>query len=199
MEVFASTSPSYLLLQSLDKANAYLDGKYKSELVTKCKQIATVKSTLSSVGYEFIGNEPLKMTFCAKKYGYTGDELARILESENVFCEFFDPDFLVMMFTPQSGDDIQKVCDILLKIPKKTEISSVAPSMAKPLLAVNPTDAIFSISESVLVDECVGRVLADASVSCPPAIPIVSCGEQIEKDAAQVLKYYGINRLNVIK
>ena len=52
------------------------------------------------------GNEPLKLTLKPKAYGYTGTELAGILQEKNIICEFYDPDYVVMMLSYENGDGV---------------------------------------------------------------------------------------------
>lgn len=40
-------------------------------------------------------------------------------------------------------------------------------------------------------ERCLGRVLADFAVSCPPAVPIAVCGERLDEDALRAFRYYG--------
>ena len=54
-------------------------------------------------------------------------------------------------------------------------------------------------SEKVPVEKALGQVLATPTVSCPPAIPIVLCGEKIDAQAIECFKYYGIDFCQVIK
>ena len=42
-------------------------------------------------------------------------------------------------------------------------------------------------------------LFAAATVSCPPAVPVIACGERVGEDAPAVLQYYGIDTLNVIR
>ena len=41
------------------------------------------------------------------------------------------------------------------------------------------------------VHECRGKVLASSAASCPPAVPIVVCGEIIDEQAIRLFDYYG--------
>ena len=41
--------------------------------------------------------------------------------------------------------------------------------------------------------------LALANVSCPPAVPIVMCGEEIDEAAQEALRRCGIEEVTVIK
>ena len=58
---------------------------------------------------------------------------------------------------------------------------------------------MFSKSIELPIEECKGKILATPTVSCPPAIPIVVCGESIDENAIKAFKYYGIKKCNIIK
>ena len=57
---FASTSPSYLILQSLDYINGYVDEKYKERLNRFLGEADKYKEELEGYGYSFEGDERLK-------------------------------------------------------------------------------------------------------------------------------------------
>lgn len=196
--LFASTSPSYLILQSLDYANYYIANGYRERLKSYIDKISELKNNLKINGYSIIGKEPLKLTIEAKKYGYTGIELAKIL-SDEIICEFYDPDYLVMMLTPENGEDVLKIIEeTLLNIPKKEKINAKPTALSKPIKRISPREALFSLGKDLPVKDCKGLVLSSPTVSCPPAIPIVVCGEEIDENAIELFKYYGIKDCNVI-
>ncbi len=195
MSLFASTSPSYLILQSLDKANVILDNDFRSNLNDTLKSISELKQSITQSGYTVIGDEPLKLTIFAKDYGYTGNELASILENENIVCEFFDPDFVVMMFSYQtSTKDINYLKSKLKSIPKLNAINERPPILKHPQMLIRPNIALMSPFVITDVKEAEGKILASASVNCPPAIPIVTCGELIDDSAVRCFEYYGIKK-----
>ena len=101
LALFGSTSPSYLILQSLDFVNKYISEGYSDLLSQYWKKIEEFKKTLTNKGFSLVGNEPLKITISAKNYGYTGKEIADFLEKQNIYPEFYDDDFVVFMFTPE--------------------------------------------------------------------------------------------------
>lgn len=200
MSLFASTSPSYLILQSLDGVNPYLDGDFREELAVCTQAVKGLKAKLEDKGYSLMGHEPMKVTISTKSYGYMGYEIADILAKKNIICEFADPDYIVFMFsTMTKARDTERLCEALLSIPKKDAIEEKAPTIEVPEAVMTVREAVFSPSVVLSVDECEGRVLASENVSCPPAIPIVVCGERIDKSAIEVLKYYGITECRVIK
>lgn len=199
LSLFGSTSPSYLILQSLDAANKYISDGYKEKLAEFLKSVDALKKTLVENGYTLCGNEPLKITIKAKEYGYYGYEIADLLEEKNIFCEFSDKDFIVFMLTPEIGNDVKKLENVLISIQKKEKICESAPEFVLPEKAINIKDAVFCESETISVKESESRILATANVACPPAVPIVVCGEKIDKKAVECFEYYGINNITVIK
>ena len=199
MALFASTSPSYLILQSLDQANAYLADGYREKLKDAVQAWNRVKDSLKEAGWVLTGQEPLKLTILPKARGYTGEELAELLETQNIFCEFADPDHLVLMLPVEFGDSLPGMVEAaLLAIPKRTAVSSGAPALHRAEAVLSPHEALFRPSRMVSIREALGKIMADPTVSCPPAIPVVSCGERIEQWAVDAMDYYGINRVRVI-
>ena len=126
MEIFGSTSPSYLMLQSLDRCNAYLADGYPEKLASVIEKVDTVKKALWEQGWEVMDGDPLKLTVFTGKMGYTGEEAAEILRENGVECEFADLDAVVLMATPENSDrDFEKVISALTSLPKREEIQTV--------------------------------------------------------------------------
>ena len=199
LALFGSTSPSYLILQSLDGANpglAWLADRLK-EFVPR---VNAVKKKLTEQGFVLYGQEPLKITLSAKPYGYTGQELSRCLLERNIVSEFADPDFLVLMLTPENGQAaLDAVETALLTVPRRTPISEKPPVFSPCQRVCSTREAMLSPMETVPVAESEGRILAAATVGCPPAVPIVVSGERIDAHAVRCFQYYGITHCSVMK
>ena len=199
LQLFGSTSPSYLIMEALDGANAYLADGYSEKLSAFAEKVQEMKARLAAQGYTLQGDEPMKVTIAAKSYGYTGEELAAVLLRENIVCEFADRDFVVLMLTPEIGEEgLQRLENALCAVPKKAAIEELPPAFhaCTPIMSVR--EAMLSPSETVTVEESIGRVLAAASVGCPPAVPMVVCGERIDAEAAKCFAYYGIKTCAVV-
>ena len=193
MSLFSSTSPSYLILESLDLANKYLLDGFEKDLSILQKELKLLKQYLTEKGYELIGDEPLKLTIHTKAYGYTGHEIYKLLEEKDIICEFADKDYLVMMFSTQNPpSDFEKVKNILTEIPRKESITTIPPESFIPKSAMSPRKALFIPSVKRQVKDCLGKVLCSVSISCPPAIPFIVCGEIINEKAIKLLEYYGV-------
>ena len=199
MELFGSTSPSYLILESLDLCNAELTSGYAERIADFALRMAEFKAKLNTGGYYLSGNEPFKVTIDAKKHGYLGTELAHALEAAGIYPEFSDPDYLVLMLTPDSSASLDRIAEALLGIEKRERITDAPPTPSRPVRAILPRDAMLSATEQVSTADAEGRILATASVGCPPAIPIAVSGEIIDEATRRAFEYYGITTLSVVK
>ena len=199
LSLFASTSPSYLILQSLDAANRYLADDYGAKLAALSASLNAARAQLAAYGYAVLGDEPLKLTLAPKVIGWRGDELAAHLQSLGMMVEFADPDFVVMMFTPENASAIEALTRALCSLDKRPPISSKPPVLSKPVQRMTPREAVLSPQQRIPVAQAQGRILAAASVNCPPAVPIVVCGEVIDQSAIACFRYYGIKHVYVVK
>ena len=202
LALFGSTSPSYLILQSLDMANAVLASKkYTVSLGKILKKVEACWIKLSACGLRPLQtDEPLKLTLCPREHGYTGIEVAEYLRQSNIECEFADPDFLVLMVTPAITEtDLDRVAEVLCSLPRRDAVTVCPPSLIKPERVLTVREALLSPSEVLPVGECVGRVLAAATVGCPPAVPIAVSGERIGESTVECFRYYGIETCAVVK
>ena len=203
LSLFGSTSPSYLIMESLDAANGYLDGTYRKDLAAFLPKVERLKEKLLERGYTLFGDEPIKITIKTSEYGYSGDELAEFLRESDIECEFSDRDYLVLMLTPQNTDeDLGKIEKALISIDKKEKKepdSLITPTFCLPMYEMSPREAALSPSEMLPLGECIDRICALATVGCPPAVPIVVSGEVIDETAAETLRYYGITECLVVK
>ena len=196
MALFGSTSPSYLILQSLDACNGYLE-HYGEKVRPYLTKMETLKGRLLTHGYRLYGNEPMKLTICTKTYGYRGTELAACLEARGVVCEFADPDYLVLMPTPET--DLSRLEKALLDIPAQPAICEKSPQCVECEQVMSVRQAALSPSRVLPVEQAIGRVLASPSVGCPPAVSIVLCGQRIDRNAAAAMGYYGITHCCVVE
>lgn len=200
LSLFGSTSPSYLILQSLDNANKYIYNGYAERLSEFILSVENIKDLLTAKGFVLSGNEPLKIVLEAKKYGYTGKEISDILEKSNIFSEFSDLDFTVFMVSPETGENgLLRLRDALTSIPKRKSILEAPPKMTDFQASASIREAVFSESEIIDAKDSEGRIFADTNISCPPAVPIIIAGEVISKQTIDAFKYYGIEKCRVIK
>lgn len=200
LSLFGSTSPSYLILQSLDACNRYLADEARPKLAACVRAVEALKADLAAQGWAVAESEPLKVTLHASKRGWRGDALADFLRKSGVECEYADPDDLVLMVSPQnSPEDLEKVRAALAAAGQGSEAPQTPPQMARPRQAMGIRAALLAPAEEVPVAAAAGRVCAAPTVGCPPAVPVVVSGEEISPDAAAVFRYYGIETVRVVR
>ncbi len=198
MALFGSTSPSYLILSSLDLCNQYLANDYEDKLRNCIKNVDKLKIQLQKQGWQVENTEPLKLTLSAPA-NMTGQTLADRLRTKQIECEFADPDYMVCMFTPEVKiETYHQVAEIL---GENTSIYEEKRPMkaVKCEQVISIRQAIFREHEKVKVKEAVGRICASPAVSCPPAIPIVVSGEEVNEAAIEIFEHYGLECLDVVK
>lgn len=203
LAVFASTSPSYLTLASLDLANRYLAEDFCDKYALCLDGIQTLLSRLDALGVSYHRGEPLKITIDAASCGATGVALGEHLRQNGVEAEFCDGDYLVLMVTPENNAAdfarlIGAIESFFEKIEKTPDPLRVFPSVFFPTSQMTIRRALLSPAETVPVDQAEGRIAASPTVSCPPAVPIVVSGEVITKEAIELFRYYGIDTVSVV-
>ncbi len=200
MALFASTSPSYLILQSLDAVNPLLTEGYVNNIMSTSAAVDALREDLRRAQWTPVGNEPLKLTLATKSHGYTGTEVARLLERRNIVCEFADPDYIVFMVTNRVIAAVNAVLrPMLLSTLPKSPVTAQPPILCKPDRVLSPREAMLAPAETLPVEQALGRVLASPGVSCPPAVPILVCGERIDGPAVEAFRYYGIEQVAVVR
>ena len=200
LSVFASTSPSYLILQSLDICNRVLADGYKELLDTTVRRVDRLKSELAGLGFSIYKSEPLKIVIETKKAGYRGTELAELLRKDKLEFEFCDDDYIVAMITPDTREiDFDRLLCAMSKIEIKAPIADIPiyPKKAKKVISLR--DAIFCENETVDLSSALGRICASPTVACPPAVPVVMSGELVGESEIALLKRYGIEKIDVVK
>lgn len=201
LRLFASTSPSYLTLCSLDLANAELENGYADRIRATAKEVDELRSELGENGVLTVGNEPLKLTLDCHFFGYLGTRVAQILREKNIECEFADNRYAVLMISPENTSaELDLLRSVLLSIEKKTPIFADAPTVsAKGARACSIREAVLAPHETVKVENALGRICGAPAVSCPPAIPIAVSGEVIDQNTVELLRFYGIESIEVLK
>lgn len=216
LALFGSTSPSYLILQSLDKCNQILSEGYPLRLLQCCSHLTRLRQELNEAvaakhcpGPLALESEPLKVTLDAAVLGLSGTELAEKLRAAKIECEYADPRYLVLMFTPDNPpQDFERLTAAVLRIAEELAGPVTLPEETAGEFAVlerglhcrcTIRQAVFAPQEQLPAEQAVGRICAMPTVSCPPAIPIVVSGEQITPAAAAWMKRYHVEEVSVIR
>ncbi len=200
LSLFASTSPSYLILQSLDLANRTLAEGYAVAIGARAQEALALRARLEAQGLYTMGDEPLKLTVNTHSLGYTGRELTDLLRKEKIEVEFADPTTVVMMVSADhTGEELAALERSLTSLPPRPVLRPQALPKTNPVRVLSPREALFAPREEVPIEQALGRICAEVAVSCPPAVPPVMCGECIDDATVAICRYYGIKTIMVVK
>ena len=202
LSLFASTSPSYLTLCSLDLCNRELSGGFAEDLAKICAAIVDTKSQIRVNGFFVEDSEPLKIVINAKRSGTTTEKIAKALRSSAIEPEFVDNEYVVLMPSVRTSEqELKKTLNALKSVDMSQnsdcENANFFPKTHEKAMSIR--EAILAESESIKADDSEGRICAALTVSCPPAVPIVVSGEKITKVDIELFKFYGVYDIDVVK
>lgn len=194
MSVFASTSPSYLMLASLDYCNRYISENIKDDIKKAADYISTLKRELS-FRYSFSDGEPFHISIT----GINGNDMAEKLRKYNIECEYSDFSCIVLLASPVSSkSDFQRLKNALCEINPIKSVSDEKTVFPRLEQEMSLNQALFAESEEISVKNAKGRICAMVNVPCPPAIPIAVCGERITDECIEIYRRYNIRTVNVV-
>lgn len=203
MLLFGSTSPSYLTLQSLDYCNAYLAQDYEKRLEDTLERVRGWKRDFSRAGGTVFPSEPLKIVIDTASHGYTGSQIAKELRSYDIECEYEEEAAVVLMVSPENSDrDWERLYrwgeNTRMLRHRRRELPVAVGERLESRQVMSIRRAAFAKSEMIPVERAVHRVCATETVSCPPAVPIAICGEEITEAMVRELKKFGIKEVSVV-
>lgn len=201
MALFGSTSPSYLILASLDLCNSYLAGPARREFARLEERVRAAEKTLKERGAALLPgkSDSFKITLDCQAMGYSHEELAGRLRTVGIEPEFSSGGKIVLMVSPQTPEeDFLRLEGAFSETPARTAIPcwDECPS-PQPVMSLR--EAAFAPWERVPIAECEGRIAAESRVTCPPAIPVVTAGERIGRMEKNLLQNSGIFSVKVVK
>ena len=178
------------------------------------EKVRQFKKAAGDRGLHIMEGEPLKIVIDTGASGYDGEEIAGELREFvccigerkrfGIECEFADHHAVVFMMSPQNGpEDWQMLYRWLdrTRLLKPGKAFAPAKTLGEEHAVRRMTirEAVFAESEIIPVREAEGRILAQETVSCPPAIPIAVSGEEIDRNMIRVFEEYGIRDVSVVK
>lgn len=191
-----STSPSYVLMASLDGARHQLAMQGKElmrragALAEECRQKLCRIPGIDVV--ESASHDPLRIVFSAGRQGISGTDLQEMLyRRSGISLEMSDPVYVVAVITwGNTGEDIDRLVCAVRKI-AETESGGTGeqPAAVKPAedtmrtiapqVICSPREAWYAGKESVPLEKSAGRVSAESVIPYPPGIPVLYPGERI--------------------
>ncbi len=191
MSLFASTSPSYVVMSSMALCADYiLNGNGISEYrdceikVKKLRKYASERGIISPRGE----CDPLRLTLNTSRAGLCGEEEQQVFfHSHGIECEFCDGENAVLIITPFNTDtDLERVKKAIDDLPagKDDSEKDIIKEIYHPVSVMSVRRAMLSKRKKVKAVDALGMISADTSCPCPPGVPVIMPGERI--DEAQI-------------
>ncbi|MBW4565744.1 MAG: aminotransferase class I/II-fold pyridoxal phosphate-dependent enzyme [Mojavia pulchra JT2-VF2] len=209
LQLVQSTSPSYLLLASLDAARQQMaiDGE---RLMTRTLQLAKAARTRISqipglsiidnpASPGFVGLDKTRLTVTVSGLGLTGFEAEEILDEKlGVTAECSSLQHLTFIISlGNTKGDIEELAQGFITLAqgyRRTNLIAQNPICQNPpsefeySLKISPREAFFAASETLPLLETCDRICAEIVCPYPPGIPVLMPGEVITKSAIEYLQ-----------
>lgn len=202
LRLLQTTSPSYLLMVSLDLARRQLAMRGKGlldqalELARRLRERLSVIDHVSVLSQEHLPGgshlDPTRLVISVRGLGLTGYQVQQLLaERYRVYIEMADSSHVVAVVSIGTAwDDCEKLAlaikDIAARERKTEPIQLIAPPKGFNVL-MKPREAWFAKVRRVSLDEARGRISAETVAVYPPGIPAVNPGEEITGDVVSYL------------
>ncbi|AVQ34071.1 aminotransferase class V-fold PLP-dependent enzyme [Staphylococcus muscae] len=187
LQTFQSSSPSYLLMASLEVANDFYEG-YDSQLFFERRQ--QLLGALSACGLSFKEmNDPLKLLIY--RPGMSGDTLQQVMESVDIYVELSDSHHVLWVLPLWHTGDSYPFDDLITRIHNMVFVESMTDteSTQQPLYTGSGRYEPQHIAHShwVPFEETEGKVLAQHLVLYPPGIPSMLKGEKVTEPMIELM------------
>lgn len=198
MAMFGSSSPSYLVLESLDRFNGAMAEDFDA-ITRACDAALELKKRLQTAGIPLVKSDYLRIVIDARACGMSGYEFAASLRSSGVECEMSDANRVVLMFSSANRiEDFERAEIAILFVRRKSPIAPEKYPVIKPTAHMPVYEAMFLPQKIVPLEKANGEVCAGLNAPCPPCVPLVMPGEIIDHNVADALKQYGVKNIAVL-
>ncbi|MET3700037.1 arginine/lysine/ornithine decarboxylase [Bacillus oleivorans] len=206
LSILQTSSPSYLIMASLDYARSYL-GTFTMEDFQFWKTYKEhINECLVKIrGIDLYQNpytDPLKITIRLSN-GESGQMLQRLLEEQGIYPEFSDPANVLLifpLFKKEQETEALTYLDLLAGTLKKISLHTIEKPRLKPLIWSRGSQVktpVITISQAkaaekkwVPLAEALGKVSGGMIIPYPPGIPLIMPGESIRPHHLEGLKKF---------
>ena len=192
LQLIESTSPSYLLMASLD-INADLLTDYGRQLIQEWEdnlqwfyEASTAVPGLRVMAHPMLDHTKINLDMSA--YGVDGLELEELLNARAIFPELVTGNIVMCMTgIGNKRSDYERLLEALKEINPSCvvcsgrECHSISSNQALTMKKLEQR-SIPTFKESVPMEEATGRICASSIIPYPPGIPIICPGEVIDEE-----------------
>ena len=226
LKAFMTTSPSYLIMASLDYARYYLDSygekdyekliemadKWRAKINKLSKVHILCKDDLNKQYNDKLINEvgikskeeydiDLSRYILILSENYSGHKLLEYLRTQKIQAEMSFSRGVVLILSPfNSGEDFKTIYKAILNLEMKNifEEKEVKNFSNIPEKILEPYEVFKLNGEWCEIENCEGHIAKEAIIPYPPGIPLVCQGEIISKNAVNIIKDYIINKKSIL-
>ncbi|QDT17421.1 aminotransferase class I/II-fold pyridoxal phosphate-dependent enzyme [Alienimonas californiensis] len=200
MNLLQTTSPSNLVLASLDAARQWLHGGGRNRFPDAVPEVAALRAKLAALPgvrlsgasrdpEDFATTDPFRLAVDVSETGADGPAVERVLRERRIEHEFCDRTHVVFVLGP--GDDRAAWDDLI------DTFAALPPGqpgenghgggavLPEPLVRLSPRRAASLPTESVPRAGAAGRIAGEVIAVYPPGIPLACPGEEV---TAEVLR-----------
>lgn len=216
--LITTTSPSSILLASLDAARKFLVFKGSAHLYNAIKLARQAKERIDLIpGFKahskdyFVKEcksfsyDETKLCVEIDKLTISGFELYKILKDKyKVQIELAETYVFLLLFTIGSTQkDVDKLCEVLTDISKKyydpsLEYQDHHYMRGFPNMIIRPRVAYHAPLKVVKLDEAEGKISKEMIMIYPPGIPVIVPGEVFTKEVIEEIKYYNSIKATIV-
>ncbi|WP_160692957.1 aminotransferase class I/II-fold pyridoxal phosphate-dependent enzyme [Clostridium sp. C2-6-12] len=222
LRTFMTTSPSYLIMASLDYGRYYLDKygeqdyerlinlaeKWK-EKINKLNKVHILSSVDINKKYNYENrieekknyNIDLSRYIVILPEGYSGHKLLEYLRSKKIQAEMSFSRGVVLILSPFNGKrDFEDIYQAILKLEMKNICAPIEVKYFSdiPEKKLEPFEVFKMDGKSCEIGESEGHIAKEAIIPYPPGIPLVCPGEVISRNAIDIIKDYVINKKSIL-
>ena len=202
VNIYNTTSPSYLVMLSIEAGLDYMDREGRSELIERCKDIEGLKDAIKydlDLSHDsIVANDPMKFLF--RIPGMTGEEVVEdFIINKDIRLEMGDLYYALGIISPiNTREEIEKLKEAILSYEDglyKKIIPQEFPIPEKKLL---PREAFLSHGERISYKDARGRISKEIIGAYPPGVPLVSFGEVISEEIINKIDEFLAEGIEVI-
>lgn len=203
MALFGSTSPSYLIMGSVDLCLDWLEREGRAAFSRLEERADALRDFARRLGYALPEGEcdPVRFTLpLAKNRIPVADAMAAFRET--CMWEYCDETAMVFILTPfHEEEDFTRLGEGLSRLAPKmgTAAPLQRPDFPRAEAVLPVREALFAPAESLPIGEAAGRVSAELVCPCPPGIPVAVPGERLEVETLSLLQKSGRERIRAVR
>ncbi|MDD4334264.1 MAG: DegT/DnrJ/EryC1/StrS family aminotransferase [Desulfotomaculaceae bacterium] len=203
LRLLQTTSPSYLLMASLDLARRRLS-RQGGDLMEKALCLArSVRDRLAGsrnlriltadcLSGENCVLDSTKLVISVRGLGLTGYQVSELLAARyKVFVEMADfYNIVAFISMGTTAEDCNRLVEALQDVAARNKLPALPPQPAAPSIykkVMKPRDAWFARSRKVPLAGARGEISAEVIAVYPPGIPVLNPGEEITDEIYEYL------------